>query len=54
MKIILVLEGQVKIQWESDKIIIGKGEVYLIPAILKNYKLSELECAIVYCVNVPA
>ena len=54
MKIILVLEGQVKIQWESDEIIIGKGEVYLIPAILQSYKLSKVESAIVYCVNVPA
>ena len=53
MKIILVLEGQVKIEWESNEIIISKGEVYLIPAILQNYELSGGESATAYCVEVP-
>ena len=53
MKIILVLEGQVKIEWESNEMIISEGEVYLIPAILQNYELSGGESATAYCVEVP-
>lgn len=53
MSIILILEGEIKIETKNASLIINKGEVYLLPAILNSYNITAVEPSIVYQVNVP-
>jgi mannose-6-phosphate isomerase len=54
VKIILVIDGEISLDWDNKTQTYTKGEVILIPAILNNYRISKLSPSIVYNVKVPA
>ena len=51
--LLLILEGSLKIKSENEITTFSKGDVIMLPANLKSYKLSEEKKSLVYQVNIP-
>ena len=53
VKIILVLNGELKISWNNNTEIFSRGNVILIPAILNNYHIHGSNNPEIYQVRIP-
>ncbi len=51
--ILIVLEGKIKITFDTGETEVKKGETILLPAILKNYTIEELTTSKVFMAKVP-
>jgi mannose-6-phosphate isomerase len=54
VKIIIIIDGEISLDWDDKTQLYTKGEVILIPAILNHYQISKICPSTVYIVKVPS